>query len=410
MPARLFGLPRCATPATIALVAAACLTAVARPAAAQGATTYPVTSNQRAVAQATAESGVPESELAANAPDIYTVKRGDTLWAISGLYLRRPWRWPELWGMNLADIRDPHLIYPGQQLYLERSGGMARLRAGQRGGGGGGERVRVEPRTRIDRLGENPLPTLRPSAIEPFLAEPLVIDAPTLGSAPRFVGTQEDRVMLARGDRAYVRGPAGAPVALVPGAPRGYRVFRDALPLRDPATNEILGYEAQYLGRAELVRGETVENTLRDGQQRSEIVPASVDITATREEIRVGDRLLPEPPTATTLYTPRAPGVPVNGARVMSIYGSSVLDAAQNQVVSINRGSRDGFEPGFVMAILSEGERIVDKTDPERARIKLPDERNGLLMVFRTFDRVSYGLILNIRTGVKVGDRLVSPE
>jgi len=395
----------------IGLVAAAGLTAAALPAAAQSAAaTYPVTPTQRAVAQAAAQSGVPESELAPGAPDIYTVKRGDTLWAISGMYLRRPWRWPELWGMNLSEIRNPHLIYPGQQLYLERSGGMARLRTGRPVGSGSGDQARIEPRTRYDRIGENPLPTLRPSAIEPFLAQPLVIDAPTLGNAPRFVGTQEDRVMLARGDRAYVRGAPGSPLALVPGAPRGYRVFRDAIPLRDPSTGEILGYEAQYLGRADLVRGETVETSLRDGKQLSEIVPASVDITVTKEEIRIGDRLLPEPPTATTLYTPRAPNVPLENARVLSIYGSAVLDAAQNQVVSINKGSRDGVEPGFVMAILSEGERVIDRTDPERVRIKLPDERNGLLMVFRTFDRVSYGLILNIRTGVKIGDRLVSPE
>ncbi|WPB57181.1 LysM peptidoglycan-binding domain-containing protein [Xylophilus sp. GOD-11R] len=406
MPVRFQGLRRCAVPASTALAVVACALATALPAAAQN---YPVTPTQRAVAQATAESGVPESELTPNAPDIYTVKRGDTLWAVSGLYLRKPWRWPELWGMNLAEIRNPHLIYPGQQLYLERSGGRARLRTSPPGYGDAGT-VRMEPRTRIDRVGENPLPTLRPSAIEPFLAEPLVIDAPTLGGAPRLVGTQEDRVMLARGDRAYARGPSGQPMAVVPGQSRNWRVFRDAVPLRDPSTGEILGFEAQYLGRAELVRGETVENSLRDGKELQEVVPATVDITATKEEMRVGDRLLPEPPTPTTVYVPRAPTVALNGARVASIYGSAVLDAAQNQVVTINRGTRDGIEPGFVMAILSEGDRIIDKTDPQRARIKLPDERNGLLMVFRSFDRVSYGLILSIRTGVKVGDRLVSPE
>ena len=391
--------------------AAALSLALSGMAMAQSAPDYPVTPTQRAVAQATAESGVPESELAPNAPDVYTVKRGDTLWAISGLYLRRPWRWPELWGMNLDQIRNPHLIYPGQQLYLERSGGRARLRTSPPGAGtGAGGQYRAEPRVRIDRVGDNPLPTLRPSAIEPFLAEPLVIDAPTLGSAARFVGTQEDRVMLARGDRAYVRGAPGQPMAVVPGTPRGYRVFRDAVPLRDPNTGEILGYEAQYLGRADLVRSESVESNLREGKLLQEIVPATVDITATKEEIRIGDRLLPEPPTSTMLYVPRAPGVPVNDARVVSIYGSAVFDAAQNQVVAINRGTRDGFEPGFVMAILSDGERVVDRTDPDRVRIKLPDERNGLLMVFRTFERVSYGLILQIRTGVKIGDRLVSPE
>jgi hypothetical protein len=405
MPVSFSRLPGCAVVAALTT----CLGAFALPASAQS---YPVTGTQRAVAQAAAQTGVPESELAPNAPDTYTVKSGDTLWAISGLYLRRPWRWPELWGMNLEQVRNPHLIYPGQLLTLERSGGMARLRAGSlvSEGSSRGELVHLEPRIRYDQLGRNPLPALRPSAIEPFLTEPLVIDGPTLADAPRFVATQEDRVMLARGDRAYVRGPAGKPVTVAPGAPRGFRVFRDAVPLRDPGSNEILGYEAQYLGRAELVRGESVENNLRDGKALQEIVPATVDITVTKEEIRIGDRLLPEPPTPTNLYTPRAPDQPLPGARVMSIYGSAVSDAAQNQVVTINKGSRDGMQPGFVMAILSEGNRLADSTDKERTRIKLPDERNGLLMVFRTFDRVSYGLILQIRTGVKIGDRLVSPE
>ncbi|MCZ2498484.1 LysM peptidoglycan-binding domain-containing protein [Xylophilus sp. Kf1] len=403
MPVRFSRPLRCAAAAT---VAAACLMAAAVPAAAQN---YPVTGTQRAVAQAAAETGVPESELAPNAPDIYTVKPGDTLWAISGLYLMRPWRWPELWGMNLEQIRNPHLIYPGQQLYLERSGGRARLRSGNPVTTGG-DLVRVQPRTRIDQLGLNPLPALRPSAIEPFLAEPLVIDGPTLANSARFVATQEDRVMLAKGDRAYARGPVGQPLVPVPGVGRGWRVFRDVVPLRDPSTGEVLGYEAQYLGRADLVRGESVENNLRDGKQLQEVVPATLDITVTKEEIRIGDRLLPEPPTPTNLYVPRAPEQPLAGARVMSIYGSAVFDAAQNQVVTINKGSLDGVMPGYVLAILSEGDRMVDRTDAEKMRIKLPDERNGLLMVFRTFDRVSYGLILQIRTGVKVGDRLVSPE
>ena len=408
MPVSFLRLPRCAAAAA---ATATCLMAITQPVAAQN---YPISGAQRAVAQAAAQTGVPESELAPNAPDIYTVKPGDTLWAISGLYLMRPWRWPELWGMNLEQVRNPHLIFPGQQLYLERSGGMARLRAGNPvptgSDSGAGDLVRVQPRTRYDQLGRNPLPALRPSAIEPFLAEPLVIDGPTLTNSARFVATQEDRVMLAKGDRAYVRGAVEQPVAVVPGANRSWRVFRDAVPLRDPSSGEVLGYEAQYLGRADLVRGESLENSVRGGKPLQEVVPATFDITVTKEEIRIGDRLLPEPPTVTNLYVPRAPDQPVAGARVMSIYGSAVFDAAQNQVVSINKGSRDGMMPGYVMALLSEGDRVVDRTDGEKVRIKLPDERNGLLMVFRTFDRVSYGLILQIRTGVRVGDRLVSPE
>ena len=385
--------------------------AIAMSAACAATPDYPVTSTQRAVAQATAQAGVPESELAANAPDIYIVKKGDTLWAISGLYLKRPWRWPELWGMNLGAIRNPHLIFPGQTLYLDRSNGRARLSSMRPGSSGAGDLVRVSPSTRVESLRDSALTTLRPEFIDPFLAEPLVVDEFTMQQAPRLVATLEDRVLLTKGDRGYALGPKGNPLVLGPGLPREFRVFRTATPMKDPATGEILGYEAQYVGRAALVRSETTQSTLRDGKELIEVVPASLDIIGSKEEMRVGDRMLPEPPPQMLSYVPRAPAVPVENARVMSIYGSAVANAAQNQVVAINKGTRDGIETGDVLAILSEGERVIDRTtEGLGTRIKLPDERNGLLMVFRTFDRVSYGLILEIRTGVKVGDRLIAPE
>lgn len=379
-------------------------------AAAQAATpNFPITPTQRAVAQAAAQTGVPESELVANAPDVYVVKKGDTLWAISGIYLKRPWRWPELWGMNLSEIRNPHLIYPGQTLYLDRSNGRARLSSTRPGGAG--DLVRISPTTRYSSLRDSALTTLRPEFIDPFLAEPLVVEENTLLQAPRLVATLEDRVMLSKGDRGYARGPVGHPLLLDAAHPRDFRVFRNATPLKDPATGEILGYEAQYVGKAQLVRPESSQTTLKDGKELTEVVPASLDIVGSKEEMRVGDRLLPEPPQQMLSYVPRAPLVPVENARVVSIYGSAVANAAQNQVVAINKGTRDGIETGDVLAILSEGERVVDRTtEGLGTQIKLPDERNGLLMVFRTFDRVSYGLILEIRTGVKVGDRLIAPD
>ena len=128
-----------------------------------------------------------------------------------------------------------------------------------------------------------------------------------------------------------------------------------------------------------------------------------------KEEIRVGDRMLPEPPQTFQSYVPHAPAGPVD-ARIVSVYGSAVVNAAQNQVVAINKGTQDGMETGHVLAILKDGNRLIDKTDATKPQIKLPDERNGLLMVFRTFDRVSYALILDITSGVKVGDHLVNPN
>lgn len=373
---------------------------------------YPVSSDQRATAQQVSERGIPLSELTPNAPDTYTVKRGDTLWGISGLYLKRPWRWPELWGMNLKAIPNPHLIYPGQTLYLDKDGSYARLRTTPPGAPESEpQTVRVSPRTRSDSLASTALPTLKPHLIEPFLVEPLVVDADVLLRAPRIVATTEDRVLMASGDRAYVRGDAAAPVRAEPGEPRFFRVFRDAVAMKDPVTGEILGYEAQYLGKAELVRGETFEDLPNGkGGRVAEYVPATVVLSGTKEEIRAGDRLLPAPERVFTSYTPRAPQIEVD-ARVVSIYGSfSAAYAAQNQVVAINMGSQDGIEPGHVLSLLTKGDRIKDTTDAAKTTIKLPSENNGTAMVFRTFDRVSYALLLEIRSGVRVGDRLVNPQ
>lgn len=376
------------------------------------AQTPPISSGQRATAQQVSERGIPLSELAPNAPDTYTVQRGDTLWGISGLYLKRPWRWPELWGMNLKAIANPHLIYPGQTLYLDKDGSYARLRTTPPGvSDSEPQTVRVSPRTRSDSLARTALPTLKSHLIEPFLVEPLVVDADVLQRAPRIVATTEDRVLMASGDRAYVRGDASAPVRAEPGEPRFFRVFRDAVAMKDPVTGEILGYEAQYLGKAELVRGESFEEIPNGkGGYVSEYVPATVDLSGTKEEIRAGDRILPAPARVFTSYTPRAPHIDVD-ARIVSIYGSfSAAYAAQNQVVAINMGSQDGIEPGHVLSLLTQGDRIKDVTGEGKTMIKLPSESNGTAMVFRTFDRVSYALLLEIRSGVRVGDRLINPQ
>jgi nucleoid-associated protein YgaU len=394
-------------------VAVACAL-VAGPAAAQN---YPITPQQRATANQVAQSGVALSELAPNAPQSHTVKAGDTLWAISGLFLKSPWRWPELWGMNLADIKNPHLIYPGQTLFLVIRDGRAHLSTQSAGGGvGGGESaglptVKLSPRTRVENLAEGALPTINVHLIEPFLSEPLIVGEKELSAAPRIVAAQDDRVMLTRGDRAYARGNADAPLIDEPGKKqKAYRVFRNAIPLKDPVTREVLGYEAQYVGKAVLARSESTQSgTDGAGKSVTNIVPATIDILDAKEEMRVGDRLLPEPPRQLQAYVPHAPASTVD-ARVVSIYGSAVVNAAQNQIVTINKGASDGIETGHVLAILKDGVRLVDKTDAARPQIKLPDERNGLMMVFRTFERLSYALVLDVTSGVKVGDHLINPN
>jgi hypothetical protein len=377
---------------------------------------FPITQQQRDTANQVAQSGVPLSELKADAPPSYTVISGDTLWAISGIFLKTPWRWPELWGMNLAEIKNPHLIYPGQTLFLDTSNGRARLRLGGAGAGDASDgsglpTVKVSPYTRIDGLPGFALFTLKNQLIEPFLSEPIIVDEQGLSAAPRIVAAQDDRVLLTRGDRAYARGTVGDPLMDEPSKKlKAFRLFRNATPLKDPITGEVLGYEAQYIGKATLARSEGSQtSTNAKGEIRSEIVPATIDIIDAKEEIRVGDRMLPEPPQTFQNYVPHAPSNTVD-ARIVSVYGSAVVNASQNQVVTINKGTQDGMESGHVLAILKDGGRLIDKTDISKPLIKLPDERNGLLMVFRTFSRVSYALVLDITSGVKVGDHLVNPN
>ena len=400
-----------ATSATTAATTATLIMAGSLLATQAWAQNYPITAGQKATADQVAQAGVPLSELSADAPDNYAVKSGDTLWGISGLFLKSPWRWPELWGMNKADIKNPHLIYPGQQLYLEKNGGRATLRSGRPGTDGSDiETVKVSPRTRYQSLADEAIATLKPQLIEPFLAEPVIVDESGLAAAARIVATQENRVLLSRGDRAYARGPSDNQIVEGTGKLQEYRVFRNATPLKDPVSGEVLGYEAQYVGKAKLVRGESTEaSTDKGGKARTDIVPATIDIVNSKEEMRVGDRLLPEPERQMRSYMPRAPEVRVD-ARIVSIYGSSVANAAQNQVVVINRGTKDGMQSGYVLAMLKDGARLIDKTDAARPELKLPNERNGLLMVFRTFDKLSYGLILAITDPVKVGDRLINPR
>lgn len=412
-------------------VTALCACLLALPAWSQK---YPTTPNQIATAQKVSQAGVSLSDLAPDAPDSYLVKRGDTLWAISNVFLRSPWRWPELWGMNLEDIRNPHLIYPGQRLVLDKTSGRAILRNANAGDipvsspstetvGGSTQStsglrdeaelrtVKLSPRVRSEILSGGPLATLNISSIEAFLSEPLIVEENELAVAPRIVAAQENRVMLTRGDRAYARGPSDAPLIDNQGKLQIYRVFGNATPIKDPVTREVLGYEAQFAGKAALVRSEMKEETeVSKGVSTSNLIPASIDILEAKDEIQIGYRMMPEPERQFFNYAPHAPTGQVDG-RIVSIYSSSgLVNASQNQVVVINRGRRDGLESGHVMAILKNGETLIDKTDPTRAVIKLPNERNGLLMVFKTFEKLSYGLILDITDGVRVGDRLATPQ
>jgi hypothetical protein len=373
------------------------LAAAAGPALAQSAANLPILPQWRETAQRVASAGVPLEELAPNAPDSHTVQRGDTLWGISSIFLKTPWRWPELWGMNMDQIRNPHLIYPGQVLVLDKSGGRARLGLARPGEGMPAGTVRLSPRIRAETLDNGAIASIPLHLIGPFLNEAVVFESNELDVAPRVVATQEGRVMVSRGETAYVRGD-------LRGA-RDFRLFRELTPLVDPESRQVLGYEGRYVGTAEMV---TAEGLAPGTQGGNVIVPATFRVTSTRLEAGVGDRLSPVPQGELIAYVPRAPSSPVDG-RIVSIYGDGVR-AGQNQVVSLNRGKRDGIERGHVLALWRAGRAAVDTTTPgQRPAMRLPDERHGLLFVFRVFERVSYALVLTVQDPVQAGDRFTQP-
>ncbi len=384
-----------ALPARRAVLEALLGAALCLPAIAVQAAKYPITEQQKSTAQKVAQAGVPLSELAPNAPDSYTVKAGDTLWDISALFLKSPWRWPELWGMNLEQVRNPHLIYPGQVLFLEKVDGRARLRVGTEVETGPGKTTRLSPRVRASEFG-SALSSIPLSAIEPFMNEAVIFETDELQMAPRIVATQEGSVLLSRGDLAYARGDLGPQ--------REYRIFREPRPMHDPTTGELLGFEASFVGTADYTRPAETRN-LADGA--AQIVPATLMVTSVRKEAGVGDRLSPVPPREFTNYAPHAPARPLSG-QIVSIYGDG-LSAGQSHIVALNRGAVDGVEPGYVFALWRAGNAVVDPTDPKRPMMQLPDERGGILFVFRVFKRMSYALIVKATVPVGRGDRFSEP-
>ena len=356
---------------------------------------FPITPAQRSTAQQVASKGVPLSELAENAPDTYTVKRGDTLWHISGMFLKSPWRWPELWGMNLEQIHNPHLIYPGQLLVLEKIDGMARLKLGS-AVGGPGDTVKLSPSIRSESSESAAISSIPMNLIAPFLTDALIFDANELARAPRIVAGEEGHLMLGRGNTIYVGGELGNT--------RNWQVFREPKPLVDPDTKQVLGYEARYVGSAERKQ----DGESRPGAQSGGLsVPSTFVMTSNREDAQVGDRLVPASVRDFAPFVPHPPANPIDG-KVVSLYGDA-LSGATNQIVSLNRGARDGLERGTVLALWHEGAITHDKSVEKGPMIKLPDERIGIVFVFRVFDRMAYGLLLDTTQPTLPGDRVSQP-
>lgn len=349
-------------------------------------------------------------KLADNAPDQYIVKRGDTLWDIASKFLTDPWRWPEIWRGNRDQVKDPHWIYPGDILVLDRTSGTVSKRGaggGETGSGtvsgadaattGGGipGTVRLSPSIRSELL-VKPIPVLPANVIEPYLSRPLVLDArvvdgkiqeaDALRTAPRVVGAPDDRYILSSGDRAYVQGLTSDEV--------DWDVFRPGAPLKDPETGEVLGLEAVYLGKARVTR-------------RGE--PAMVQIGSVKQEILRGDRLMAADRSPVINYDLKRPEREVNG-RLMTVYGS-VGSGGQYSIVTVNKGRRDGLAPGIVLALFRSLPPLIQKVEgaKEPLKIEVPDERYGVVTVFRVTERVAYAIVMEANRPLQVGDGLRNP-
>lgn len=314
-------------------------------------------------------------------PQRYVVVKGDTLWDISSKFLRDPWRWPEIWNINPA-IENPHLIYPGDVISLVYRDGKPVLEVTR-----GRPTVKLSPTARSSRL-ENAIGTIPASAVAQFLKRPRILTEAELDSAGYISHSEEERVISGEGNMIYVAG-------LPEGETKDYSVYSIGNVYRNPDDpNDILGYEAIHVSDARLVR---------------EGAPATLRIVESYRETLVGDKVLvaDEQPIDNS-FTPHAPGN-VTGGQVISIL-DGMSRAGQYQTVVINLGTMDGMELGHVLAARKRGAVLADEHGGGlRKNVQLPDERAGLLMVVNTFDRVSYALVMNSVTDIRLGDPVTKP-
>ena len=316
------------------------------------------------------------------APERYVVVKGDTLWGIAGRFLREPWRWPEIWRMNREQIRNPHWIYPGDTLVLEH--GAAQPRLSIQRSPASHPTITLGPQQRADQTTDAAIPSIPVADIEPFLSQPLVVEESGMDGAPSIVAMEEKRVIVGAGNLVYVEG-------LDPGMGRDWQIYRPGEKLIDPETKEVLGHEAVYLGDAQVIEfGE----------------PSSVQVVRSRQEIIKGDRLVSSTVDPFRSYVPHAPDHAVQG-RIISAY-ESVNEVGKNAIVTINRGLRDGLEKGNVLAAYRLGD-TVKSVAHEKSSLKLPDERTGLIFVFRLFEKVSYALVVQSKRPMHANDVVQTP-
>ncbi len=328
-------------------------------------------------------------------PDRYTVQKGDTLWGIAGKFLKDPWRWPDIWRMNREQIRNPHLIYPGDVIVLDKVDGQWRLSLER-------PTTRMSPSVRVTPLDPQAIPSIPADDLEPFLSRPIITGPEGFERAAQIVAGRDMRVVRGEGDVVYAIGTDAKSGDL-------WYIYRRGREFRSIDGGELLGIEQRYLGSARVERFADV-STLR--------------IVTANEEILVDDRLVPAPRGQLMSYAPHAPDKPIDG-RIIAL-NRDATEAGRGWIVTLDKGAKDGLDVGAVLAIYrvvaplpdprptTDADRMA--SDGDRTRffqpdrwLKVPDERSGLLFVFRVFDRVSYAILLNTTDPIHVGDYIRNP-
>ena len=335
-----------------------------------------------------------EVDIKGDAPQSYTVVKGDTLWGISGKYLDKPWQWPDLWEGN-PQIANPHLIYPGDILSLYYVDGQPRLGITQHSNQQpaamlpSGERatVKLSPQIHASPINDA-IPVIPVEAIQQFLHKLSVLDKTTFESAPYVIRSQEGRIIAAQGDRIYVKGELNS-------GDRHFQIYHLADPIKDPATGNIIGHEGKFVGDAKLDR-------IGD--------PSTLIMTSSAREVVVGDRVVARDPTkALNNFNPKVPDQQVNGQILNIVDGVGIL--GRFQAVIINLGTADGLSRGHVLSAFTKGETINDSVSAQRNdTVTLPDERSGTLMVIEAFENLSYALAMESRLVMRVLDEVRTPE